>query len=571
MFKQVSRQRTAAQIIHARQEQQENAVNVQAQPLLQQQPANAPEPQQAHPAAANAVMNQQQQNARNKKERRRQRRVRRGMDEGMAFLETEEQAWVRQRIESGTAFMETAELEAAQKRTMENQVVKGASKEQIQQYGCASYHQTVPLEEAKKAVEASGGFLYYREVAPGIAELRPTLPETVTVGGQKIPLRRTYNLLIREIAKQIVDSEGSLRSGEQAPDLKLLNDALADLSSDNEKAEKNLREQLGNTPEAEMIARNLRVFAKKAGCAILPAEIIGAIPEFKNRILQLGDRSPRGIRARQKALRKKLLQDNGGKELTPEQELMVENLPSMYADASAALRELTELRNMTDEELDGPEVALPNACSGNTDFQARIRLLTGGQDGNSVLYMSRNHLEQKPGEHIQYLITHIDRVARQKGFTDEQKNGFLAEMRELRQRQQTGALTKEDLDKLYELTIAEKSVTAVAKYTYHVANVAGVIAGPEKTTVYTTETFAAESKQYLVTPFTRKAAVGRYHAEGTTTVWNKNSVEGMIRYYNEDNPLPDETEYALTELKPMLAEGRVPGGPSKSDEEGMNV
>ena len=67
----------------------------------------------------------------------------------------------------------------------------------------------------------------------------------------------------------------------------------------------------------------------------------------------------------------------------------------------------------------------------------------------------------------------------------------------------------------------------------------------------------------MVSPFTTEAAVGIYHGEEKSETYLDSLDfvnQGMVDYYNHDNPLPNAEEEVYVEIKGKLASNQLPGG-----------
>lgn len=75
-------------------------------------------------------------------------------------------------------------------------------------------------------------------------------------------------------------------------------------------------------------------------------------------------------------MQEEFLKNNGGAQLTPEQEKEIQAVYSLYGDLDAALREMMNIRNM---DPDSPDTPLPNACSAHAAFIMGFSLLSASE------------------------------------------------------------------------------------------------------------------------------------------------------------------------------------------------
>jgi len=485
--------------------------------------------------------------------------------------------------------------EKALKRTAQGSVVKEVSEEVWKTNGGASFHYTLPAGEALQMVEESHGYLYAEDVGAGLMELHHTIPETIEleIKGEKkeYPLRRNYNLLIKCIVTQMIDENGNMYQDEahkkqmselqyqlfraaskESMDFEFVNaikDSVRLLFESEEEAD----------AEAEQMCEFLRnmTAASKTGNFILSTEIFVNLGRFIQFYEAAGDTS---YDIRIDRLRKewaadpeqtetpeeieKILKQIPNVSLTEQRERLievmkeegyeqekidkyVEALVSFHADMDAVAMDLLDIRNMDIQSIDVP---LPNACSANACFYDNLSQLRSRELG-IMLYETRSHVEEFPRQELARILKNPQMFSKFKGNE--------ARLREIAAR---------CLDEKYELTKEELDVILVTayeayKYSYHQA---AQIGESSDGTVTTCETFAAETTQAMVAPFVRRAAIGRYKGsvreEKTALEKERGSkvklCEGMIHYYNQDDPLPQE-EDLRAELKEVFLHQMLPG------------
>ena len=250
------------------------------------------------------------------------------------------------------------------------------------------------------------------------------------------------------------------------------------------------------------------------------------------------------------------MQDKDGK-LTTEQEAQIAAVSAMYADMDQAIVEMMKIRNM---DPDSRDVPLPNACSANSGFVRNIRRNIMGHskpDSEDLTYRTGKQAELNPEQHLEYIISHFDALKAEKLIPADLNAGYFQDLlSDMRERKRE--LTRQELDSIIMITVQQKE--SPGKYAYHrAANIGKTKNGSH----ITTEGFAAETKQYMVSPFTTEAAVGIYHGEEKSETYLDSLDfvnQGMVDYYNHDNPLPNAEEEVYVEIKGKLASNQLPGG-----------
>ncbi len=479
--------------------------------------------------------------------------------------------------------------EKALEKTVQGSVVKNVSVEEWKKNGGASFHHTLPAGQALQVVEESHGYLYAEDVGDGLMELHHTIPEKIelNINGKKkeYPLRRNYNLLIKCIAAQMIDENGNMYHDkvrkEQMRELQYQLERAAGYSKsmDNEfqKAiEESMKMLFKNEKEAIAEAGQICDFlrdmaaASETGNFLLRGEILKNLGTFIDTFEAAGDTS---YDVRLERLRKEWLADPNRKETEEEVEAILKQIPnvslteqrerlikvmeqegyeqakidkyvnalvSFHADMDAAAMDLLDIRNM---DIHSKDVPLSNACSSNAYFYDNLSQLTGNDMG-IMRYDMKSHVEEYPRDELAYILANPQKFPK-----------FKANEEKLR------TIEEHCSNEKYELTEDEKRViydTAYEKYkfSYHEAAMIGESHG----IVTTCETFAPEETQAIVSPFTRKAAVGRYKGETQhdENVKRTKHNAGMTHYYNHDDPLPPAGDLR-PELKKEFLLQKLPG------------
>lgn len=429
-------------------------------------------------------------------------------------------------------------------------VVPQADVEIWKKYGGASFHMQLPTEEAEKMIQISNGFLYAEEVREGVMELHPTLPETIriSVNGEEkeLPLRRYYNLFTKAMAALLVDQNGnSIADPNEAylsADFERLNTYTTDIQQWQALLQRGLK-NLGNVENIEKTAKEIitaitAMKDKDDQFIAMPTELQRGFERVRSALGITGN-DPGALAAHQERLETAMRAEG-----RPESEIEAYKraLVSFYNDTAAAREALADIRNMDENTKD---VALPNACSANGNFIEQLNKAQG-RDQQHLEYETQQHIDDHALEHVNYVLAHKDLF--NAGLTAQDEQSFLNLKRKLEENPHA-TLTEAEKNFICGYTIKD-----AAKYIYHVA---GNIGKDSEGRTLTLECFAAETKQAVVTPFLRHAAVGMY----------RNGQKGMSGYYNMDHPLPEGDDLILSRLKEDFILKTLPGDENYKSEE----
>ncbi len=463
--------------------------------------------------------------------------------------------------------------EKAMKITLDNGVVPGVKKEDWERHGGASFHYTLPAAQAYEAVSESNGFLYARPCGDGLCELRPTLPETVQINGESVPLRRTYTLFIKALIEGILDKNGELKD-----DAKAFAEEVAycfapacqeKLETRMDSIRPALEEVLKNKDQADQVLKDLFQLCDKSkdGTIFVVGEIMGAFEETVLKIQQASE--GKSLVKRLDTELKKVVGSQRTDTLTKEQDQQIGRIVSVYADINQAVTEMLRIRRLG---LDSQETPLPNTCSAHGAFIMNIRRNLLGEaentDNEQIVYRPREHVKAEPEIHIRYIVDHFDelkgtieRIEREKSIEEKEKRiekiGEKGYFEGLLLAAGQGTLKPEDLQLIQRITVDTQE--APAKYPYHVAGNIGKLGEGAR---MTTEGFAAETKQYMVSPFSISHAVGIYRGEEKkqSEVPQDFVHSGMLHYYNHDNPLTTDEEREQVKVNHAIRFARNEGG-----------
>ena len=481
--------------------------------------------------------------------------------------------------------------EIARQATLESSVVDGISKEEAEEHGVASFHHTLTEEKARVVVKHANGFLYAKPNGDGTAELKPTLPETLTVvkngKAKQVQFRRNVNLINRLLARRCLDEKGKLREG-ALEFFRELAESFASLSGELAEANWNdhlneivddqfapiVREEYPPETAPQVVADLKNFFLMTQSCSgdafaspMSAPEIYKAWQNF----VESCDATETPLNERLAAVRRAMQAENQAKgaqalpddELESEIQEKLDAVTAMYADAYTARAELHLLRDIN---LDTKDVALPNACSANGAFIDRVFKLQDANRRSFFQYNTSSFVSSHPLQALQWALKYppttyskkekeqlddaISALTLPEGSAEQWKHvtSYL---------EKTSGFKKDDpktsVLKQFKETLIQNlsSITANSrKYLYHVA---GHIGTMKDHTGITLETFAAETTQLTVSPITTHIAVGRY-------MLDKNGAPiGMTQYYDHDVALPDAQEIALAKVKDEVNGHRLPG------------
>ncbi len=446
--------------------------------------------------------------------------------------------------------------EKAMKITLDNSVVPGVTKEDWAKHGGASFHHTLPAAQAYETVSQSNGFLYAGSCGDGLCELRPTLPETVQINGETVPLRRTYTLFIKALMQGILNEDGALREGAEdfssyistyfAPSCVYAQEVRK------ERLRPFLHEVLNDEKEEEQVLNDWFQLCEQSeyGTVFVRHEIMGAFEETVTKLLQASQDG--SLEKKCETELKKVVGNEQTEPLTKEQKQQIGRIVSAYADINQAVIEMLRIRKM---DPDSPEVPLPNACSAHGLFIQNIRRRLMGEeespDNKLITYRPGEHVKAHPEVHIRYIIDHFDDL-KKAGLTGDNKKEYFEELLPIFNNKEKLESEKDEKKKEEALSLIQNITVyggenSPSKYPYHVAGNIGRLANGAR---MTTEGFAAETKQYMVSPFSTSHAVGIYHGneEQQSTGPEDFVHSGMIHYYNHDNPLPTDAELEQVKL-----------------------
>lgn len=438
-------------------------------------------------------------------------------------------------------------------------VVPGISEQIVKEYGMASYHQILTEEQAKLVVLSSRGLLFAKPVEghPGLAELRPTLPEMVEEEGreEKVALRKPYKQFMKVIAASLIDANGALKADAQQTMEKLLNffldhSMVERLDTFREDAQNMLGDTFGAVLEELYPEEAQREEVKHKIADMFPyverrdkagsfyssgvfnmESLEKVLSGFVSSVRKLYPGAEGQTREQARAAR---LQEEREKMQGKSEAEITERLDAvgkMFDDTDEALADLRRIREMDEDD---PEIPLINACSANAQAYNAFGSTFLDETRHRLEFATRSHETRYPNRCLSFLRRKYTPASGQpepgsqeekvlKDITDmEQKfQGYedLPEAERLKKQEEY----KNEFERLVAL------LQPYIKYPYHEAGNAGTMGDG---TAITVEAFAAETTQFVVSPLTMHSAVGLY----------RQGQKGMTAYYQEDNPLPANAE-----------------------------
>ncbi|MCR5402322.1 MAG: hypothetical protein K6E91_00670 [Butyrivibrio sp.] len=272
------------------------------------------------------------------------------------------------------------------------------SDKEYNKYGGVSHHYVLPGVKALKVEKESEGFLVavnYGEDSR-LMELRPSIPEKVTIDGEEVEFRRTYNYIIKAAYSALFADNGALIEDAQeiASDLDVL---LANIQKENISGEdvlvRRIRPSLirifnkktGNdqqaVEEADKIIDNMRKITKKNNGPLVTGNV-----SLSRMIAPLMDLQNNGTEKIDEQLKDdKSITDNEKAELITES----------IAEISGTILQLESIRDM---DAEGKEVPMPDNNLANAEFISNIKnvffnkndsklgIATGNEGGESDHY-----------------------------------------------------------------------------------------------------------------------------------------------------------------------------------------
>ena len=442
----------------------------------------------------------------------------------------------------------------------QDSVVPGISEQIVKEYGMASFHQILTEEQAKLVVLSSRGLLFAKPVEghPGLAELRPTLPEMVEEEGreEKVALRKPYKQFMKVIAASLIDANGALKADAQQTMEKLWGFFMEEhsmverLDTFREDARNMLDDTFGAVLEELYPEEAQREEVKHKIADMFPylerrdkaggyyssgvfnrESLEDVLNGFVSSVRKLypGTEGQTREQARDARLQEEREKMQGKSEAEINERLNA--VGKMFEDTDEALAELRKLREMDEDD---PEIPLINACSANAQAYNAFGSTFLDETHHRLEFATRSHEMRYPNRCLSFLRRKYTPASGQPepGSQEEQ---ILKDITVMEQKFRG----YEDLPEAERLKMQEEYkneferlgtlLQPYIKYDYHEAGNAGTMGDG---TAITVEAFAAETTQFVVSPLTMHSAVGLY----------RQGQKGMTGYYQEDNPLPADAE-----------------------------
>lgn len=420
-------------------------------------------------------------------------------------------------------------------------------------------HTYVTAKEAASIVKKSDGFLRAVKVKghEGMMELRPALPEYATYSkGQpteeKIPLRKTMNLMIKTFLYMTMDDEGHMKDqvdmyegtavssmfdnmfhlepGKNNSQRVTYNNMVVDLvmpamekmltkeyikkGMSKSKAEYKANEDAINACENffKLVDMNFTNLIASYDCSLHDFRSTARFMRNMDRNAFLNDPKVKEIRIDGKA---------------PSRQEIEEALDDFMAEIEEEEADLKKLRNMdSDSEL----TFNMSSCSDNAKFTETLRSsLCTSKQYPTYGYKPKDKIKENPLEVVEYMLEHKEQLFDAFGQSDENREIHTKRLLKYRDilkgKGKLNFAEEDDLKGLYDY---------YCKYdTHRGANIC--IEGGDTITV---ETFAATDDKLINAPYTTKAKIGRYRSEKKNMIDKDNNMvyhQGMKSYYDKDN------------------------------------
>ncbi|MDR1573172.1 MAG: hypothetical protein LBS24_02550 [Clostridiales Family XIII bacterium] len=391
----------------------------------------------------------------------------------------------------------------------QHSVVENPPEETLLTDGGAFSRLAADEAEAQRLVREANGFLYMQAREDGLYDLKPTIPEQVTIHGRngeqtEIALRKNYNRLTRLLAMGMLNAEGTSISehGENTGFATEACDAYGKSVNGTRNPAEELKLLFGTSLPAGLLDVGEDENTVFHDMGVIFAEVlrfetmqglVGFVEQAREPLKERDD-AEYG-EARQEARRAYLATHANDLKLPGETDAQYETRSEdALALAENALRNwydsFAELQTLRTLDIHSRDVFLPGACSANTATVSRMRGYAEGDVSNLHVYTtaSDNFIAQRK----EYICERLSAL------TGKPQDAF----REMENRQ---------LMKEYGL---------YSSFEYHQAPGIGQT---EDGALLTLECFAATTAQLSVSPFTQHIYMGVY--KGDT---------GFANYYNQD-------------------------------------
>lgn len=467
------------------------------------------------------------------------------------------------------------------KKTDEN--FEALSDKQWKESGGATYQKVMTEKDAMRIAQKSRGFLVAKKHAKkGLRVLRPTLPETAEIAGQKVAVRKSYNLFLKAYITLMTNEDGSLKSeaAEEGGICEQFDYITSTLFSEDDKAAgKRKAEGYLNTSflpvfkrilEEKYVMQNASEEEKerareKAG--LEAAEAVKAIlaiatnlddemfsaNEFSmrsqikncNRFL---DADPQRLREFLSELPiKETVMENGMeviKERKPTEQEIEKVLSDFRNDTKKLMENLKQIRNM---DAFDQEIPIPNTCSGNMRFMNAMHKLILGKAGSSPAHRFSNYVLEHPEKARLYLLKNLELFSDTMNFTETTREMYRETLKKLSFQENEAFKSEADNDKIRALcNIADKYYT----FAFHVA---ANISEDQEDGLITVEGMAATTDQFMEEPFTMSSLIGQYYGENKINQNGELNAEGFSKFNGISVPFLSGPVAAMkSKLKNML-------------------
>ena len=478
--------------------------------------------------------------------------------------------------------------EEYKKKQESSSLSAGVTDKQADKLGLTTYKKVMTKKDAERIVKKSNGFLTAVDAGNDMMEIKPSLPEEVTVNGQKVRVRKVWNLLVKSSIMMVTNEDGSFKTDNEALQKgSILTNLLSVYRSMEEKREtyeKDLRDSYvpvmaqilkkgyedqglpenaaldSAKKEAADICKELLILldANENMMPLLPQEIalenyVESIRNFNDINKNIMSKYLKGYKFREVKTVKKIID---GKEVSEdvitereatEDEITeaIDGICKNVTDTKAAMKKLREL------DVDSKVVPVPNTCSSNAFFYKNLQQICLGKPADILAYRTAEFVRANPQKVLDFLKKNLYLIG------DAQGSGHLeevhSELEKLSFRENPEGLNA--AERAEEAQKIKKLVSIAQNYGKYIYHAAAHIFSDEDDGDLTVEGFAAGTDQFMVEPFTMHAAIGQYHGSIQKVSGSNHEMkqEGFSAFYNADKPYAtDKVELLKIYLKSGL-------------------
>ncbi len=462
-----------------------------------------------------------------------------------------------------------------------------ASYDDFKKYGGVSRHKVMPAFDALRLEKKSGGYLAAVPCGQkGMLELRPSMPEKVTLKGKQVELRRTYNYVIKAIFSSFFDENDNIKKnageiGDRLDEIfrgfipikKMVGDKSVKIDYDDEKARTIMMELL--LPELKKILRR-KYFGQGLSARTLEKRTdteankiidnwIGIQKDIK--VAMQGD-SEIELGTDLKEISEAVHGDHGKwEEKAKKAGASEEEIEEIRNERQRQLAETIEkLKGIRDFDPEGKETPIQGTCTSNANFIQAAKLNFSGKLELKYVYKYKEEYVMKyPQKVLEFMLKDFCGFTGQASISDLMINGLFEVQERMRGY----------LDKLKEgKKLTDKELKDYASFAMQFSGFEFHVGGKVLTQTdgngdqigYTTEAFARAPWEVFSVPYTLDGYVGEYkgatredrdgdaksmpemdeaemqrrHIDPVAAINSCRFInEGMVQYYKADTIFPD--------------------------------